>query len=146
MADILFDIEELADASGFEVSSLGYIASGNVTIAWTSTGGYDGNIILTDAEFNAGYTFEDSVGVFTDGVYTFIATSEADTGTRLEAFGAIITDRTVKELLSYRTYLTPAQKDWMLEKAQLLNNLRLSASVGATSQYQTNLEVLERMR
>ena len=86
---------------------------------------------------------------FTDGIYTFILSEAAagfDDSTIIEAFGAIITDRTIKELLSYRVYLTPAQKAWMLEKTQLLTNLRLAASVGATSQYQTNLEILERMQ
>ena len=146
MAEILFDIEELSDASGFEVIPGEYTATNDVVIAWTSTGNFSGELPLSAAEFNEGYTYEDTPGAFIDGVYSFTATSGDDTGSRTEGFVAIITDRTIKEALTYRIYLTKAQKDWINEKMRLLNNIRYAAAVGASDKFVENLEVLQRMR
>ena len=162
MAEVVFNVAEAADGASFNIykeQTADIAGTVSLTISFPDPDTDDVTIVLTVgqlAELNSDdgldlTTTEVSApnATFTDGIYTFILSEAAagfDASTITEAFGAVITDRTIKELLSYRTYLTPAQKNWMLEKAQLLNNLRLSASVGATSQYQTNLEVLERMR
>lgn len=162
MQKVKFNVAEAADAASFNIykeQTADIAGTVSLTISFPDADVADVTITLSPSEL-AELNSDDGLDIttdrisapnttFTDGIYVFTLT-EASAGfeasTITEAFGAIITDRTIKELLSYRVYLTPGQKDWMLEKTQLLTNLRLAASVGATSQYQTNLEVLERMR
>lgn len=161
MTKVKFNVAEAADAASFNIykeQTSNITGTVSLTISFPDEDIDDVTITLSEAEL-AELNSDDGLDIttakvspnttFTDGIYVFTLT-EAAAGfldsTITEAFGAIITDRTIKELLSYRVYLTPGQKEWMLEKTQLLTNLRLSASVGATKQYQTNLEVLERMR
>ena len=162
MTKVKFNVIEAADAASFNIykdQTANIAGTVSLTISFPDTDVDDVTITLSEVEL-AELNSDDGLNIttakvsapnttFTDGIYVFTLT-EAATGffdsTITEAFGAIITDRTIKELLSYRVYLTPGQKEWMLEKTQLLTNLRLSASVGAANQYQTNLEVLERMR
>lgn len=161
MTKVKFNVAEAADAASFNIykeQTSNITGTVSLTISFPDKDIDDVTITLSEAEL-AELNSDDGLDIttakvspnttFTDGIYVFTLT-EAAAGfldsTITEAFGAIITDRTIKELLSYRVYLTPGQKEWMLEKTQLLTNLRLSASVGATKQYQTNLEVLERMR
>lgn len=161
MTKVKFNVAEAADAASFNIykeQTSNITGTVSLTISFPDEDIDDVTITLSEAEL-AELNSDDGLDIttakvspnttFTDGIYVFTLT-EAVAGfsdsTITEAFGAIITDRTIKELLSYRVYLTPGQKEWMLEKTQLLTNLRLSASVGATKQYQTNLEVLERMR
>lgn len=161
MTKVKFNVAEAADAASFNIykeQTSNITGTVSLTISFPDKDIDDVTITLSEAEL-AELNSDDGLDIttakvspnttFTDGIYVFTLT-EAAAGfldsTITEAFGAIITDRTIKELLSYRVYLTPGQKEWMLEKTQLLTNLRLSASVGAANQYQTNLEVLERMR
>ena len=162
MSKVKFNVAEAADAASFKIykeQTTDITGTVSLTISFPDADVADVTIPL-DASELAKLNSDDGLDIttakisapnttFTDGIYVFTLTEASarfEDSTITEAFGAIITDRTIKELLSYRVYLTPGQKDWMLEKTQLLTNLRLAASVGATRQYQTNLEVLERMR
>ena len=162
MTEVKFNVIEAADAASFNIykdQTADIEGTVSLTIGFPDDDTDDVTIILSELQLaslnsDAGLDLTTSEvsapnSTFTDGIYTFTLSEEAtgfDESTITEAFGAIITDRTIKELLSYRVYLSPEQKTWMLEKTQLLTNLRLAASVGATSQYQTNLEILERMQ
>ena len=162
MSKVKFNVAEAADAASFQIykeQTADIAGTVSLTISFPDADVDDVTITLSEAEL-AELNSDDGLVIttarispsnttFTDGIYVFTLTEAAagfSDSTITEAFGAIITDRTIRELLSYRVYLTPGQKEWMLEKTQLLANLRLSASVGAIKQYQTNLEVLERMR
>lgn len=161
MEKVKFNVAEAADAASFNIykeQTSNITGTVSLTISFPDVDIDDVTITLSTTEL-AELNSNDGLNIttakvspnttFTDGIYVFTLTEAAERfldSTITEAFGAIITDRTIKELLSYRVYLTPGQKEWMLEKTQLLTNLRLSASVGAANQYQTNLEVLERMR
>ena len=89
---------------------------------------------------NFGYTET----TFVDGIYDFTIVEDGGAvELSTEAFAAVITDPTVAELLTYRTYLDYKTRDGILEKYRLLNNLALSAEVGSETHFLENLDALE---
>ena len=154
MAEVKFNVLEAADATSFNIykdQTADITPTGAVTLTIGIPDGTSTEISL-DAEDIAAINSDDGLditGTFVDGVYTFTLT-DADEGfdesSITEGFAAIITDAVSKELLSYRVYLTEAQKSWMNEKWRLLNNLRLASSVAASDKFTENLQVLQRMQ
>lgn len=156
MATITFNVQESADASYFTIVNAGTDIAGALTLTITDPDSTDYTYTIAVGDnltaFN-GTGLELTVSdisyaesIFADGVYQFTLNDTVDDSTIYEGFNAIILQDGMKEALSYRVYLTKAQKDYILEKMLYLNNLSYAASVGATDKFNENLEVLQNMQ
>ena len=156
MATITFNVLESADATYFTIVNTGSTVATPLTLTVTDPNSVDYTFNITsgtylDAFNGAGLELDVSdisyaESVFADGVYQFTLNDGVDDSTIYEGFNAVILQDGMKEALSYRVYLTKAQKDYILEKMLYLNNLSYAASVGATDKFNENLEVLQNMQ
>ena len=98
-----------------------------------------------------GTTFDDNVYAFKVQLYidadwrdTYSTTYLTNSVT--EGFASVITGISIREFLSYRIYLDYKNKDEIMEKLRLLNNLAFASSVGDTTSFSENLLLLEQIQ
>lgn len=156
MAEIKFNVLEKADATGFNIYKTGgadAVTGQELTLIDPQDDTYTYIFSELDAvEFNAGLSgleinVSDITGgsSFPDGIYKFSFDTVADSS-HTEGFAAVITLEVIKESLSYRPRLTKAVKEYIQEKIMLLNNLSYAAAISDEEAFNSNLEILQRMR